>query len=221
MTRRSELTDPQFALIEDLLPATGKPGGQWNDHRTTLDRILWILHTGAQWRERPDRYRRPKSVDDRLRRWRLDGTTDRIPERLLLRLDERSRIDHELWGVDATSIRASRSAAGARRDAKGAGEPADHALGRGRGGFGTELPLIVDGNGLPLAATLWAGQAHESRPPEPVPEAARLARPRRLAGDKAKPGPIEQPPSRSTQLDPTARHAGPLVTRSNTSRNTA
>jgi transposase len=193
MTRRYELTDHQFALIEDLLPATGKPGGQWNDHRATLDGILWILHTGAQWRELPDRYGRWKSVYDRFRRWRLDGTTDRILERLLLRLDERGRIDHDLWCVDATSIRASRSAAGALRDARVPGEPADHALGRSRGGFGTKLHLIVDGNGLPLAATLSAGQAHESKHLEPVMEAVRLARPRRgrrrrrprrLAGDK-------------------------------------
>jgi hypothetical protein len=37
MVRRYELTDAQFALIEDLLPRNGKRGGQWNDHRTTLD----------------------------------------------------------------------------------------------------------------------------------------------------------------------------------------
>ena len=52
MTRRYEITDEQYAMIADLMPATGKPGGQWNDHRTTLDGIFWILHTGAQWRSR-------------------------------------------------------------------------------------------------------------------------------------------------------------------------
>ena len=70
MNRRYELTDLQFALIQDLLPAAGRPGGQWNDHRTTLHGILWILHTGAQWRELPDRYGKWKSVYDRFRRWR-------------------------------------------------------------------------------------------------------------------------------------------------------
>jgi transposase len=193
MPRRYELTDTQFALIHDLLPPPGRPGGQWNNHRTTLDGILWILHTGAPWRELPDRYGKWKSVYDRFRRWRQDGTTDRILERLLRRLDERGRIDHDLWCVDATSIRASRSAAGALRGKKVAGEPADHALGRSRGGFGTKLHLIVDGRGLPLAATLSAGQAHESKHLEPVLEAVRLSRPRRgrrrrrprrLAGDK-------------------------------------
>jgi len=73
------------------------------------------------------------------------------------------------------------------------GEPADHALGRSRGGFGTKLHLVVDGHGLPLAVGVAAGQAHESRALEPVLEAVRLkrpgrgrprCRPKRLAGDK-------------------------------------
>lgn len=76
-----------------------------------------------------------------------------------------------------------------------ADEPADHALGRSRGGFGTKLHLITDGAGIPLAALLTPGQAHESRSVEPLLRLIRLrrpgqqggrprTRPRRLAGDK-------------------------------------
>src|SRR5579875_703181 len=65
MPRRYELTDEQFAMIADLLPAAGRPGGQWNDHRTTLDGIFWALHTGARWRELPERYGRWKEVGGR------------------------------------------------------------------------------------------------------------------------------------------------------------
>jgi hypothetical protein len=39
MTRRYELKDEEYAVITDLLPAVGRPGGRWNDHRTTLDGI--------------------------------------------------------------------------------------------------------------------------------------------------------------------------------------
>ena len=42
--RRYELTDEQYELIGDLLPGNGKRGGQWNDHRTTLNGMFWILH---------------------------------------------------------------------------------------------------------------------------------------------------------------------------------
>jgi transposase len=76
------------------------------------------------------------------------------------------------------------------------GEPEDHALGRSRGGggFTTKLHLLTDGNGLPLAPHLTAGQRHESRAFEPLMRAVRLprhrrgrprTRPKRLLGDRA------------------------------------
>ena len=73
MVRRYELTDEQYALVKDLMPATGRPGGQWKDHRTTLDGIFWILHSGAQWRELPERYGNWKTVYDRFNRFRREG----------------------------------------------------------------------------------------------------------------------------------------------------
>jgi transposase len=116
--RRYELRDEQFGLISDLLPGNGKRGGQWNDHRTTLNGIFWILHTGAQWREVPERYGKCKSIYDRFARWRRDGTLDAILKRLQMRLDQEGRIDWDLWCIDGTNVRASRSAAGARRESK-------------------------------------------------------------------------------------------------------
>ena len=56
MVRHYELSDEAFGLFEDLLPPNGRRGGQWNDHRTTLNGIFWILHTGAQWRELATRF---------------------------------------------------------------------------------------------------------------------------------------------------------------------
>ena len=76
------------------------------------------LYTGAQWREVPERYGKAKSIYDRFNFWRADGTLDKILDRLHLRLNEEGRLDTALWCVDATSIRASRSAAGAARGKK-------------------------------------------------------------------------------------------------------
>lgn len=157
--RRYELSDGALALIADLLPVNGRRGGQWAAHRPVLNGIIWILHSGAQWRELPERYGKWQTVYGRYNRWRRDGTITRMLERLHLTLNAAGRIDVELWCVDATQIRASRAAAGARRTetAHVAGEPADHALGRSRGGYGTKLHLLVDGRGVPLAATLTPG----------------------------------------------------------------
>ena len=71
-------------------------------------------------------------------------------------------------------------------------DPAVQALGRSRGGFGTKVHLVVDGHGIPLAATISAGQAHESKRMAATLEAVRLpggqgrprTRPKKLAGDK-------------------------------------
>ncbi len=190
--RPYELTDEQSTHILDLFPVNGHRGGPWNDHRTTLDGISWVLHTGAQWRERPGRYGKWESVYGRFNRRSKHGLFDRILRRLHTRLDRHGRLDFDLGCVDGSSIRASRSAAGARRRAV-PGEPSGHAPGRSRGGFGTKLHLIVDGHGVPLAASISPGQAHESKPLEPVLEAVRIdrpgrgrprCRPRALAGDK-------------------------------------
>ena len=41
-------------------------------------------------------------------------------------------------------------------------EPEDHALGRSRGGFGSKIHILCDGDGHPLHFHLSAGQAHDS-----------------------------------------------------------
>ena len=66
------------------------------------------------------------------------------------------------------------------------------ALGRSRGGWGTKVHLVVDGHGIPLAATITAGQAHESKQMAATLEQVHLrggkgrprTRPKKLAGDK-------------------------------------
>jgi transposase len=56
VVRRHELTDQAWAQIAPLLPPTGRPGGQWADHRRTVNGILWKLSTGVPWRDVPERY---------------------------------------------------------------------------------------------------------------------------------------------------------------------
>lgn len=115
MSRRYELTEQQFNLIRDLLPQNDHPNGghPWEDHHRYLNGMFWILHSGAQWREMPERYGKWNSVYCRFRRWQKDGTIKKILTRLQLVLDENGLIDDQLWCIDGSVIRASRSAAGA------------------------------------------------------------------------------------------------------------
>ena len=115
--RRHELSDEQWELIAELMPrVSGRGGGRWRDHRQVLSGLFWRLCTGAQWRDLPERYGPWQTVHGRFSRWRRDGTLDRVLDRLRLRLDAEGRIDLDTWCVDGTSVRASRSAAGARKN---------------------------------------------------------------------------------------------------------
>lgn len=51
---------------------------------------------------------------------------------------------------------------GRRRKKGDPNEPADHALGRSRGGFSTKIHLVGDAGGVPIHFELSAGQAHEN-----------------------------------------------------------
>src|SRR5579864_1835824 len=56
MVGRGELRDTAWTRIAALLPENGGRGGQWRDHRTVINGILWKLRTGAPWRDLPERY---------------------------------------------------------------------------------------------------------------------------------------------------------------------
>lgn len=114
MVGRGELTDAAWAVIAPLLPANGRRGKQWKDHRTVINGILWKLRTGAPWRDLPARYGPWPSVYDRFVRWRRDGTWDR----LLAQVQTKSEaVGDVVWevSIDSTSIRAHQHAAGARK----------------------------------------------------------------------------------------------------------
>lgn len=115
--RRFELTDEQWKLIKPVLP-TQTRGGRWNDHRQTLDGMLWVLRCGSPWRDMPDRYGSWKSVYSRFRRWTDDGTLDKILARLRTRIDRDGLIDWDTWCIDGSNVRAHVSAAGASRTSK-------------------------------------------------------------------------------------------------------
>src|SRR5579884_82192 len=80
MTERHALTDAEYGRLRPLLPSNeGKRGRPYTlDHRRTLDGILWVLQTGAAWRDLPARYGDWRSVFDRFNRWRKSGVWDAI-----------------------------------------------------------------------------------------------------------------------------------------------
>ena len=110
-----ELTDEQWeALRPHLPPAKPRTGRPNKDHRTVLEGILWVLRTGAPWRDLPERFGSPGTVSSRFYRWRQAGVWDRVLAALQGQADAEGRLDWTLHFVDGTTVRAHQHAAGAR-----------------------------------------------------------------------------------------------------------
>jgi hypothetical protein len=74
-----DLTDDQWARVSPLLPPQRPPIGRPpEDHRTILAGMLWIVRTGAAWRELPATFGSWSTVYSRYRRWRQAGIWQRI-----------------------------------------------------------------------------------------------------------------------------------------------
>lgn len=176
---RGDLTNNQWARLEPLLPHGIKPGRPpvWT-RRQLIDGIRWRTQTGAPWRDVPERYGPGDRGYDLFRRWQRDGTWARIVTQLQAQADAKGLIAWEV-NVDSTVCRAHQHAAGAAtmgdlQKAPPGGiavEPADHGLGRSRGGLTTKIHLAVEQGQKSLSFVITAGQRGDSPQFEPVLEA--------------------------------------------------
>ena len=190
---RADLSGAQWAVLEPLLPRGKKPGRPrtWT-RRQLIDGIRWRTRTGSPWRDVPDRYGPWGSVYDLFRRWQRDGTWARIVTALQARADAAGLITWDV-SVDPTVARAHQHAAGAgkRGDLQAeppggvAEEPADHGLGRSRGGLSTKIHLAWERRQKPLSVVITAGQRGDS--PQFQAVLGRIAVPPARSGTPADP----------------------------------
>ena len=201
---RHDLTDEQWAILASLLAAllpVGKKSGRprrWT-LRQLIDGIRFRIRTGCPWRDVPERYGTWQSVYGLYRAWQLTGVWTAILTGLQARADEAGLIEWTV-SVDSTINRAHQHAAGARRHPEQqkqppVGEPADHALGRSRGGLTTKVHLASEQGRKTLATVLTGGQAADSpqftnvldriRVPRRSGPGRPRTRPDRVLGDRA------------------------------------
>ena len=116
---RGDLTDQQWRQIEPLLPAQ-KPriGRPSKDHRTIINGILWVLRTGAPWRDLPEGYGPWPTVASRFYRWRKKGLWEGLLSNLQQEADAAGQLEWEVHYVDGTIVRAHQHAAGAKKGAE-------------------------------------------------------------------------------------------------------
>lgn len=149
--------------------------------------IVWVLRTGAPWRDVPERFGKWTTVASRFRRWTAKGIWQTIWATLQREADLQEQLDWSMHFVDGTVVRAHQCAAGARGGQEG------EALGRSRGGFGTKIHVRAEGKGKPMAFVLSGGERHESKFLQALLEQGAVVRagrgrprirPDRVVGDK-------------------------------------
>jgi transposase len=143
------LSDAQWAVIEPHIPKVYK-GKRRVDDRRVISGIVHRLREGCRWRALPDVYGPYTTVFNRYNRWSKRG----LWQRILASLSEAA--DPPVTAmIDSTSVKAHRSAAGAK------GGASAHAIGQSRGGRTTKVHMLVDEAGRLRVVQLSPGQASD------------------------------------------------------------
>ncbi|HEX5103422.1 MAG TPA: IS5 family transposase [Pirellulaceae bacterium] len=169
-----ELTDERWNLISDLFhepprrPQGGRPPAP---ARGCFEGILWILRSGARWKDLPKHFPSSTTCWRRHKEWTEAGVWKTAWARLVRALDRRGRVKHEESFADGTFSPAKK---GAKR------------LGKTKRGKGTKIMVFTDAEGLPLGADTASASPHEVTLIEPLLETRVLRRkPQRLVYDEA------------------------------------
>lgn len=78
----SDSTNKQWQSVRQLLPPPTRRGRPQIDRRRIVNAILYLVRTGCQWRMLPQDFPNWNTVYGVFRRWRDDGTWQRIHDRL-------------------------------------------------------------------------------------------------------------------------------------------
>ena len=108
---RKKLSHRQWKRITPLLPSErgkGRPYAQ--DHRTTIEGILWIARAGAPWRDLPPQFGKWSTVYQCFNRWVRSGVFDAVFDSIasLLKLD--------VVMVDGTFVKVHQHGTGAPKE---------------------------------------------------------------------------------------------------------
>jgi transposase len=105
MEPKYELTDEQWNLISDLFAETpiGPKGGRpVAASRGCVEGILWILRSGARWKDLPKHFPSATTCWRPHRQWTKSGIWQVAWKRWVLLLDRKGEVDHEESFADGT-----------------------------------------------------------------------------------------------------------------------
>jgi transposase len=107
MSRREELTDEQWAIIEPMMPplrrrADGRGRPIKHDDRAVLNGVLWVLRTGAGWADLPERFPSGSTCFRRFSVWAKAEVLREILKALARHLEAQGKIDLAQCFIDGT-----------------------------------------------------------------------------------------------------------------------
>jgi putative transposase len=106
---RKVLSDAQWQRIAPELPGKkSDPGRSGKDNRLFMEAVLWLVRTGAPWRDIPEEFGKWKTVYTRFWRWADKGVWESLFNSLA------DDPDFEYIMLDGTIVRLHQHGAGAR-----------------------------------------------------------------------------------------------------------
>lgn len=86
-----------------------------------------MLRTGSPWRDLPeDEFGPWETIYGLFNAWNSDGTLDEILRRLQTAFIDKNKVDHKLWCIDGTIVRAHRCAGGGGKKTTRKSQPITH-----------------------------------------------------------------------------------------------
>ena len=112
------LTEAQWAKVEPLLPKfkpSRKGGRKPVDNRRVFEGILWVLRSGARWKDLPPEYPSPTTCWRRLRDWEDQDVWLKVWRTFLGELDEKGQINWAETFADGSFAPAKKGAPASER----------------------------------------------------------------------------------------------------------
>ena len=104
------LSEEQWQRVAPLLPKLRSRGRPFVENRRVLEGILWVLRSGARWRDLPREYPSASTCWRRLRDWEERGVWLRLWRAFLSELDRKRRLDWSQCFIDGSFAPAKKGA---------------------------------------------------------------------------------------------------------------